>query len=117
MTYGVKQQIKASITANKKNIAALEAMLDVYGSLEPNGWTPEIYHQCVSELQRVQMCVVHRSVIHDVLKLADQVQEDLPDENYDDDRQFFLGDLAPLRAALEISLRGIPPLNSSGYRR
>lgn len=111
MTYGVKHQIEASIAANKKNIAALEAMLDVYGSLESNGWTPEIYHQCVTELQRVQMCVLHRSVLHDVLKLADQVQEELPDEDFDDDRPtFFLQDLAPLREALESTLQGIPPL-------
>ncbi|AYN21615.1 hypothetical protein [Alcaligenes aquatilis] len=115
MTYGVKLQIEASIAANKKNIAALETMLDVYGSLEPNGWTPDIYHQCVSELQRVQMCVLHRSVIYDALKLADQIQEELPDKDraviYDGDQPtFFLQDLEPLRAALESSLQGIPPL-------
>ncbi|AZV93561.1 hypothetical protein CBF45_07385 [Bordetella sp. J329] len=117
MSYGIKHQIDASIAANERNIESLRQMRDLYGQLEPSGWTPGIYAAAVAELQRVQMCVLHRSVILDVLALSDEADEYLPDqafarrvgEDEEDQPAFTRQKLNRLRDALKQSLAGLPP--------
>lgn len=117
MSYGIKHQIEASIAASERNIESLRQMRDLYGQLEPSGWTPGIYAAAVAELQRVQMCVLHRSVILDVLALSDEADEHLPDqafprrvgEDEEDQPAFTRQKLNRLRDALKQSLAGLPP--------
>ena len=116
MAGALKHQLEYALSANKRNAQALETMLEVYGKLEPEGWTPKIYDQCIRELYRVQMCVVHRSLINDLVRLADQInQDDLPERrfHYDDDDgdapEFMRQDLQRIKDALQAALRGLPP--------
>ncbi|WP_442592508.1 hypothetical protein ACSBPU_12975 [Parapusillimonas sp. JC17] len=115
MRPSIKHQIEYAIEANAKNAKTLVSMLELYGKLEPEGWTPRIYDQCIRELYRVQMCVVHRGLINDLFRLADQVNaDDLPDRRYtyDDDGdgpEFARQDLQRIKDALQAALDGLPP--------
>lgn len=115
MTAGLKHQLEYALSANQRNAKALETMLEVCGKLEPEGWTPAIYDQCVRELYRVQMCVAHRSLINDALRLADQINaDDLPEHrtHYDEDDdvpELTRHDLQRIKDALQATLNGLPP--------
>lgn len=113
MSAGIKYQIEYAIAANEKNAKSLKALLDLFSKLEPEGWTPGIYAQCVKELYRVQMCVVHRSLIRDLFRMAEQVDiESLPDLRScgdDDEAAFTKDDFVRVKDALDSALAGIPP--------
>lgn len=113
MTSSIKHQIEWAIEANKKNAQTLQAMLDVYQKLEPEGWTPKIYEQFVRELYRVQMCVVHRGTILSLIDMFEEINaDDLPDEShylYDDQNQFTRQDFERVKESVNAALIGLPP--------
>lgn len=113
MSAGIKYQIEHAIAANERNAKSLKALLDLFSKLESEGWAPEIYAQCAKELYRVQMCVVHRSLIRDLFKMAERVDVDSLSEHRDcdgdDEPAFTKDDFVRVRDALDAALAGISP--------
>lgn len=112
MSESLRHQLEWALKANQRNAETLNSLLEIQKKLEPEGWTPDIYAHFIKELQRVQMCVVHRHLIIDILSMMDsEVETDhLPSGRFDDDDDSFTRrDFDRIRERLETSLSGLPP--------
>ncbi|MFY1885169.1 hypothetical protein ACOTCJ_25810 [Achromobacter xylosoxidans] len=109
MNGNLRHQVEYALKANAENAKALNAMLELFEKLEPEGWTPEIYAECVKELQRVHMCVIHRSLAWDLIRLIDATDPDYLNEDDSDDPEITGPLLGRFRESLSQALKGIPP--------
>lgn len=109
MNGNLRYQVEYALKANADNAKALQAMLELFEKLEPEGWTPEIYAECVKELQRVQMCVIHRSLAWDLIRLIDATDPVYLQEDDSDDPEITGTLLGRFRDSLSQALKGIPP--------
>lgn len=115
MKGNIKHQIEYAINVNQKNAESLRTLLNISETLEPEGWSPDLYAECINELRRVQMCVVHRSLVFDLLQLCELINiNDLAeyrsdDDGYGCDREITRSDYKRIIDRLEQALEGLPP--------
>jgi hypothetical protein len=109
MNGNLKFQIECALKSNAENGKALNAMLGLFEKLEADGWTPEIYADCIEELKRIHMCVIHRSLAQDLLRLIDATDPAYLNDDDPGEPQITRRSLGRARESLSQALRGIPP--------
>jgi len=114
MESALRHQVEHAIKVSKQNGTTLALMLELLDKIQPGGWTPKIYDQAVRELYRVQMCVVHRSLVLDLIRVLELVEVDalperVPHDKDDDDPPFTKIDLTRVRDGLAAALKGLSP--------
>ncbi len=109
----IKHQIEHAIKQNKRNAKSLKSLLNISEQLEAEGWSPDMYKELITELERVQMCVLHRSVITDLIDLLGLIDvnalpriSELDDYGYKTEPCF--SDYERVQAALRQALNGCP---------
>lgn len=113
----LKYQIERSLKASERNAETFHRLLKMVEQLEPNGWTPDTYAEIVKELYRVQMCVVHRSLVLDMKGAMKEIERDdlLKYRNCNDevDDSFTGNQYGRLLDSLDHALMGHPPRNGT----
>lgn len=106
----IRYQIQRAIDDRKDDLERLETMMKYAEELKADGWkNPKVYADVVRHLKKVGMCVIHQSLIFDIKRMAEELDDGLPLEKTDgEDERFTKRQLDRILRALDNSYAGIP---------